>query len=160
MSFRLEAIEHTIFSHLYGQSDDDLRAQNVIPYTATSDFGFPCRVSLRDARVGERLLLLNHEHLAVASPYRSAHAIFVIDGAETTTCEQDQVPEMVRQRLLSIRAFDDRHMMLDAAVCHGSEAAATIERLLDDASAAYLHLHTATRGCYLAAVSRADLDDR
>ena len=50
--------------------------------TATTKPGFPCRVSLEDAEVGEQLILVNYEHQPSASPYRAAHAIFVRKGVE------------------------------------------------------------------------------
>ena len=43
--------------------------------------GYPDRIEMRDCVAGETVLLVNYEHLPVASPYRSAHAIFVREGA-------------------------------------------------------------------------------
>jgi hypothetical protein len=39
-----------------------------------SALGFPCRVSLVDAEIGESVLLVNYEHLPAASPYRMRYA--------------------------------------------------------------------------------------
>ena len=46
-----------------------------------TDPSFPCRVSLTDREIGERVLLLNHVSHDVANPYRASHAIFVAEGA-------------------------------------------------------------------------------
>ncbi|WP_331716765.1 DUF1203 domain-containing protein [Stenotrophomonas sp. MMGLT7] len=43
--------------------------------------GFPCRVSLEEARVGEELLLLHHMHQPAHAPYRAAGPIYVRRGA-------------------------------------------------------------------------------
>ena len=62
---------------------------------------------------------------------------------------------MLRRRLLSVRAFDDAGMMLDADITEGTELEALIERLLANDAAAYLHVHFAKRGCYAARIERA-----
>ena len=45
--------------------------------------GYPCRISLTDAREGDELLLVNYEHHPVHSPYRMSYAIYVRKGEET-----------------------------------------------------------------------------
>jgi hypothetical protein len=116
--------------------------------------GYPCRVTLEDADIGESVLLLNYQHLPVDTPYRSAHAIFVREGAVTCSPIVNRIPEQLRIRLLSIRAFDADGMMVDADVAHGQEAEPLIRRLLDDRRVDYLHIHNAKPGCYAARVDR------
>jgi hypothetical protein len=86
---------------------------------------FPCRISLTDADVGDEGLLINHELLPVNSPYRSRHAIF-IRANETAFDAVDQVPDMLRRRLLSLRAFDRAGMMTGCDVVEGRELEAAI----------------------------------
>ena len=57
-------------------------------------------------------------------------------------------------RLLSLRAFDNDHMMVDADVVDGAEAEPVIERLLANARTAYVHAHYAKAGCYAARIER------
>ena len=154
MNFQVLPLSSAPFAHLYGRSDESLRAEGVIAYVADGPHGFPCRVTLEDAAEGERLLLLNFEHLPADSPYRSRHAIFVKDGAAEQRPEAGHVPAMLASRLLSVRSFDADDMMIDANVVEGSEAPALFQRMLGAPEAAYLHVHTARRGCYLARVER------
>ena len=154
MNFRFKPLSENQFSHLYGLSDQDLKEKAVLTYIADNKPGFPCRVSLQDAEPGERLFLLSHEHLAVDNPYRSSHAIFVRDGAVTNEIAANQVPETVVGRLVSIRAFDSKDMMIDARVLEGENSADEIEQLFAKEEIKYLQVHTAQRGCYLASVSR------
>ena len=39
--------------------------------------GYPCRISLQDAEVGEEVLLLTFRHQAVASPYAASGPIYI-----------------------------------------------------------------------------------
>lgn len=65
-----------------------------------------------------------------------------------------EVPEALRARTLSVRAFDREAMMLDAALVGGADLEATIARLFTLPAAAFLQVHFATRGCYAARVER------
>ena len=154
MTFQFKPLSHLEFSHLYGLSDAALAEKGIVTMTASSSSGYPCRVSLEEAELGDRLLLLNYEHLPVESPYRSKHAIFVRDGAQAKQPQQGKIPETVAGRLVSIRAFDKRGMMTDATVTEGDAIEKEVVRLLLNSQTDYLHVHTAVRGCYLAAVER------
>jgi hypothetical protein len=156
MNFQVVALSETEFQPLYGLSDDDLARRGVLTTTALSSTGYPCRVSLRDADAGARMLLLNYEHQPANSPYRSTHAIYVQEGAVSAAVEVNTVPEVLRTRLLSVRAFDRNGMIVDADVVEGIEAASVFQRLLGNDKAAYLHVHNAKRGCYAARVDRVE----
>ena len=154
MSFQISALPSQRFAHLFGKSDDELRRQGVVTMTADAKPGFPCRVTLTDAEPGQRMLLLNFEHQDAATPYRSSHAIFVIDGAEDAYIAPGEVPEQMRSRLLSVRAFSAHGMIVNADVVEGAGAAALFERMLADARVGYLHVHYAKHGCFAARVDR------
>lgn len=155
MSFRVVALDAAPFQHLYGQSDASLASLGAVPYLVDRSPGFPCRVSLADAAVGERMILLNFEHLGGDTPYRSRHAIFVRDGAHRAEPEVGEIPAYLTRRLLSVRAFDAADMMIDADVVGGDDLAGSIEWLFGNPRTARLHVHTAKQGCYLAAIERA-----
>ena len=109
---------------------------------------------MRDASVGERLLLLNHVCQPANTPYRATHAIFVREGAEHAYDRVDEVPEVMRTRLLSLRAYDAEGMMLDADVVDGKEIEAVISRFFVSPHVAYIHAHNAKRGCYSGRIDR------
>jgi hypothetical protein len=92
--------------------------------------------------------------VAVDRPYRSSHAIFVKDGAVSKTCQPGQIPEIVQTYLLSIRAFDAKNMIVDADVCEGDQIEQLLVKFMANDEEEYLHVHTAKRGCFLAAVAR------
>lgn len=155
MDFRILALPVAPFREFFGRSDEELAARGVLRRRVDRYPGFPCRVGLRDAPLGSHVLLLNFEHLPVASPYRSRHAIYVEEGAVQAHPAINEIPDVLRCRLLSLRAFDAAGMLLDADVMPGSELAPAIRCMLGNAHAGFLHVHNAKHGCYAARVERA-----
>ncbi len=155
MSFQISGLGFGQFAPLLGVRDEQLHAHNARRVIADRHPGFPCRVSLVDAQPGERVLLVNYEHLAVLSPYRSCHAIYVRENATEARLAVDEIPQVLQQRLLSLRSFSTEGMMLDADVSEGAQLSADIERLLAPPEVAYLHVHNARPGCFAARVDRA-----
>ena len=153
MSFRIIGLPAEPFAGLFSLADDELRARRAVRRVADAKPGFPCRVSLTDAEPGDEVVLVHYEHQPADSPYRSSHAVYVRAG-ETTYDRVDEVPEQLRLRLLSVRAFDGQGMLTGADVVDGRELEGLIDRLFADASAAYLHVHFARPGCYAARVER------
>jgi hypothetical protein len=154
-SFRITGLDPSPFTQLYGLSDAALAARGVVRYTVDRAPGFPDRVEMRELEPGERALLLNYAHLDVASPYRSSHAIFVREGALTRYDCIDVVPEIMRTRQLSVRAFDARDMMIEADVIDGDRLAVLARTYLANPHVAYVHVYNAKRGCYFGRIDRA-----
>ena len=159
MPFQVMALPAEPFEHLFGQGDDTLRAHGARRITVDHHPGFPCRISLEDAAIGETVLLLNYEHQPVMSPYRSSHAIFVREGAVQARLRPDDVPDQLRRRLLSIRAFDAEGMIIDADVVDGRDFERIANHMLTNWSTSYLHVHNARQGCYAARVDRSPRHD-
>ena len=155
MDFQISALDGDRFRPLYGLDREALARAGVKRLVADAMPGFPCRVSLRDAGVGENVLLMNYEHQPRQTPYRSSHAIFVREWASQAIPERNEVPELFRHRLLSVRAFDAAGMMTDADVVEGARLETLIRGMLTQRSTDCLHLHYAGPGCFAAAVRRA-----
>jgi hypothetical protein len=153
-SFQLVAINSQPFEHLFDLSDDQLKAMGVMRCFATENPGFPCRVSLEDADVGEELLLIPYEHHPVLSPYRASGPIFIRRGVKPKYLPVGEVPDYVTRRLISVRAYNGEHMMVTATVCEGIAVAAEIERIFADSKVAYIQLHNAKQGCFSCQVNR------
>lgn len=154
MSYVITGIDPAPFLALRGASDAELAAKHSMRVTADAKPGFPCRVTLEDAEPGETLLLVNHEHLPVDTPYRACHAIYVREGASVAARFEGGVPEQLARRLISLRAFDAAGMMTDADVVEGSALEPLILRFLAEPKVAYLHAHNAKRGCFAARIDR------
>ena len=144
------------FQPLFGLSDDALAARGVIRRVVDAPIGFPCRVTLEDAQPGETVLLLNYEHQPAETPYRSRHAIFVSERATQTRRAVGEIPGALAVRTaISLRAFDEAGMMVDAEIASGDALEPVIARMFETPEVAYIHAHNAGRGCYAARIDRA-----
>ena len=148
MNYRITGLGAAPFMHLYGLTGAELRQLGVQRVVADACPGYPDRIEMRDAEVGEKLLLLNHVCQSANTPYRASHAIFIREGATETYDRIGEIPDGMRKRLLSLRAYDALGIMLDADVVDGSECEPRIRKFLDNPAVAYLHDHNAKRGCY------------
>ena len=154
MGFRITGLPAKDFAHLFALSDKELATHDAVRRIADERLpGYPCRVSLTDAKPGDELVLVSYEHHPVSSPYRMRFAVYVRKGEETYDAI-DEVPEQLRIRALAARSFDAKAMMVGWELVDGRELEAAIERLFADPRAAYLHLHYAAPGCYAAKVDR------
>jgi hypothetical protein len=153
-SFQLIGLPFEQFAPLFDLPDSTLAERSVRRVVAASKPGYPCRVSLADAEIGEELLLLSFEHQPAKSPYRSSGPIYVRKAAVQARIEPGAIPDTVRLRSISVRAYDSSHLMTDATVCDGRDAASAIRKFFSDDEVAYIHLHNANRGCFSCAVHR------
>ena len=156
MSFRIHALPLSPLQPLFDMDDTALLEIGARRMVADAPNAAPCRVSLADAEPGDRLILLNHRHLdAPDSPYRGDGPIFVREAAVEAAPAPGEIPDMLGRRLLSARVYDADWMMTDADVVEGSALAGRLEAWFADPAVSTVHLHTARRGCFMAAAERA-----
>src|SRR5215204_3043399 len=147
MTYRIKGLEPAPFAHLFDLDDKELEAKGMTRM-AVDNPNFPCRISLRDADIGDEVILLNHVSHDGDNPYRASHAIFVSRSAREPADYVDAIPPALDRRILSLRAFDAGGMMVDAALAQPGEADPAIRRLLADPAADHVDAHNATRGCF------------
>ena len=154
MSFRISGLDATPFQHLIGLPEDELRAHGAIRYVVDAKPGFPDRISLDDADIGETVLLLNYEHQPARTPYRASHAIFVRELSVETFDRTNELPPAMARRLISLRAYDASDMLVAADVVKGKDAGEPIEAMLAHENVSYIHAHYAKPGCFAATITR------
>ena len=154
MSFQISSLDPGEFQHLFNADEESLERAGVVRMRANAKPGFPCRVSLQDAEIGESVLLMNYEHQPAETPFRSSHAIFIRENAVQAGPVADEVPELLRGRLLSIRGFSSDDMIVDADVVQGGDLDRAINTMLSNDAVEYVHVHNAKLGCYMARVDR------
>lgn len=154
MSFIISGLDPNRFASIFGLSDQDLAERGIVRKTVDNKPGFPCRVTLDDAEIGEHVLLLNFESHSVATPYRSAYAIYVREGAATAAEYRDEIPPVMRARPIAFRHFDKDGMLIGASLALKGDAREKITAAFADNNIAYLHAHNAAHGCFAAEVRR------
>jgi hypothetical protein len=153
MTYRIAGLDPVEFAPLWAMDDGELAHHGARRVAADADRGFPCRVTLEDAREGEALLLVHHVHHDVPGPYRSAFAIFVREAAEPAVYV-DECPPCFAGRTLSLRGFDEQGSLADARLAAPGETDAAIRALLADPRIAHINAHNAAHGCFAARIER------
>lgn len=153
MRFRVAGLDPAPFVDLFALDDLALAEKGVRRVMVEDHPGAPCRITLDDVAIGEPVLLLNYMHQTATTPYRQQGPIFV--SAEPARAYIDEMPPALKRRTLSMRAFDEDGMMVDAELIAGESAADVARRMFGNDAVAYIHAHYATRGCFAATIERA-----
>jgi len=152
MTYRIEGLNPAQFAGLFAMSDEELAERNARRAVADGP-GFPCRITLEEAEVGEELVLVNHVSHDAATPFRASHAIFVRKDANPA-CHVDEVPDLFATRTLGLRGFDSEGMLRGALLAQPGEADGKIRALFGQPEIAEIHAHNAALGCFLARIER------
>jgi len=122
--------------------------------TAESPGSSPCRHCLRWAQPGERVILFPYAAIPSGLPYSETGPIFV----HAEKCERyggtNEYPAEFRNGRV-FRAYDSNYNLIDAQVMNGSEPETVIERLFQNADAAFVDVRSVTHGCFTFRVQRA-----
>lgn len=153
MTYQISGLNPQPFAVLFDLSDAELACRNARRVTADADRGFPCRVSLQDARAGDELILLNHTSHDVTTPYRSSYAIYVRKDVAVADYI-DATPPVFEGRPLGLRGFDADGNLRDARLALPGQADEKIRDLFANPGIAYIHAHNAAHGCFSARVDR------
>jgi len=159
MDFRITGLSPELFSPLFSIGDSELLHHKAARRTVDSSPGFPCRISLDDAEVGETVLLLNYQHQSADTPFQASHGIYVRENVKPFDAV-NLVPPALRRRILSIRGFDKDGWLIAADLADGKELQTAISILFENPQIAYLHAHYAKMGCFAARVDRLGERDR
>ena len=155
MNFRIKAFDDREFVALFNLSNSELEKIGAVKMIVDEFPGFPCRVSLEDAEIGEEVILLPYQHHKTNSPYQSSGPIFVRKIAKSSIYEINEIPKMFNHRLLSLRGYDKNAIMKDASVIEGNNLKAQIFKIFENDDIQYIHIHNAKPGCYNCLVERA-----
>ncbi len=155
VNFQFVALGKSEFESYLELTDEELSQRNARWMIADANPGYPCRVSLKNAEIGERVLAISYCFQNTDSPYRASGPIFVREMAETAKPPVNEIPEMLVQSLLSVRAYNPENMLVAAEVVEGINLNAVIDSQFSESSVDYLHIHYAKHGCFNSLVCRA-----
>jgi hypothetical protein len=154
MAYRIRGLDRGPFEHLFALDDAALAQHCARRVVANADRGFPCRISLEDARKGERLLLVHHVHNEVETPYRSAFAVFIRESASNAAEYVNACPPVFARRMLALRGFAECGDLAEARLVEGEAADGAIRAMFAEPQIAYINAHNAAYGCFAARIER------
>ena len=153
-NFQVHSINAEEINSLLNLGENELKELNIVKSIVDENPGYPCRLSLQDAEIGEEVLLFTYEHHRVKSPYQSSGPIYVRTNAQRATLAKNEIPLMLKHRLLSLRVYDNDAMMIDARTVEGKDLKDTIQDVLANTQVEYMHIHNSGPGCYNCLVNR------
>jgi len=121
--------------------------------TADSPRGYPCRHCLRWAQPGERMILFPFAAIPSGRPYSESGPIFVHADACERYAATDEFPSEFRKERV-LRAYNAAHDMIAAEVANGAGPEAVIERFLQRPETAFVHVRSASHGCFTMEIER------
>jgi len=136
-NFQIKSLNDKEFYDYFTLAASELEKIGVIKMIVDTKPGFPCRVSLEDADIGEEVILLSYKHHRTNSPYQSSGPIFIRKNGKPATLSINEIPEMLYIRLLSLRGFNNDGIMKEALI-----------KIFENEEINYIHIHNAIRGCY------------
>lgn len=156
MTYRIAGLRRTDFTKYFMANADELREMGARRIAADADTGYPCRITLEDARSGESVILLNFISHDVPGPFRTTHAIYVreVESVSESRVWEGELPPSLAVRTLSLRGFDEQGLLHDARLAEPSGIDAGISDLFASGKVAYIHAHYATYGCFAARIDR------
>jgi Protein of unknown function (DUF1203) len=153
-NFQIKALPYHHFAHLFLAKEEELKKIGAIEMIVDAFPGFPCRVSLQDAAIGEEVILLPFQHHKTYSPYQGVGPIFIRKNASEAALDINEIPTMLLHRLLSLRWYNQEGLMINATVVEGKIVSETLHNFFSNKDIAYIHVHNAKPGCYNCVVER------
>ncbi len=157
--FIISGIKRHDVEKLFKLDEKELNAQGIVKLMVNEKPGFPCRVSLEDANIGEEILAFNYEHHKTISPYRSSGPVFVRLNADEARLRKNEIPKMLEHRYLSLRTYDSEGMMIAATTTKGRYLENSIQEIFENEKAQYIQVHNAKPGCYNCQIDRISLEE-
>jgi hypothetical protein len=156
MSFIIQGLNPDLFVSVFDQKQAHFNGAPIEEHIVTENPGFPCRVTLDDAQLGEIVVLLSYLHHSATTPYAQSGPIFVTKHLTAPARYIDSIPPALLRRKLSLRGYDHTGSMIDAVIVEGTGAKAAIETMFANTDVERIDAHNATRGCFAAHIVRAD----
>jgi hypothetical protein len=131
----------------------EARAPDHAVVIADSPNSYPCRHCLRWAQPGERMILFPFDAIPPGHPYSETGPIFVHAEPCQRYAVASEFPSEFRKGRV-IRAYDSKPNIIAAEVVNGTEPEAIIEKFLQNPETAFVHVRSASHGCYTMKVER------
>src|SRR6476620_448096 len=122
-------------------------ASDHVVVTADSPRGYPCRHCLRWVQPGESMILFPFTAIAPGRSYSESGPIFVHADPSERYAAADEFPSEFRENQV-LRAYNSQHDLIAAEVADEDGPEAVIARFLEKPETAFVHVRSASHGCY------------
>jgi Protein of unknown function (DUF1203) len=116
----------------------------------------PCRHCLRITATGEPVILFAYRPFDFDGPYAEIGPVFVHARACDRYAETDVFPEDFRERVLTMRAYNDGGRIEAAQLSAPGRPEHSIARLFANERVCFIHVRNPAWGCYDFRVDRSD----
>ena len=154
-SSRVTALPPEDLDRIRSRGVDDFGNELVV-MTEQDEGGRPLRCCLREARVGERFVLLACQPAKTGGAYAEVGPVFIHADPCAGYPTDNVYPEGFRHRNQLFRAYDRDGWQVDNRLVEGHDAESAIGDLFDRPEVSYVHSRNALPGCYMFTISRAD----
>jgi hypothetical protein len=142
-----QAIPATVLDAIRTAGRDE--AGNPLEVQVHRDGGAPLRCCLREARAGDRLLLIAYTPPGSAGAYAERGPVFIHAERCGGYPTSDQYPPELADRQQVVRAYDQQGRIADGVLAaDGKQAAVIIAELLARPEVELVHLRNVGYGCY------------
>jgi hypothetical protein len=142
-----QAIPATVLDAIRTAGRDE--AGNPLEVQVHRDGGAPLRCCLREARAGDRLLLIAYTPPGSAGAYAERGPVFIHAERCGGYPTSDQYPPGLADRQQVVRAYDQQGRIADGVLAaDGKQAAVIIAELLARPEVELVHLRNVGYGCY------------
>ena len=145
----------TATAERFRQTDIDDNG-NTLRRIVSDGGGAPCRHCLRNAGAGEVMLLGSYSLPAPLGIYWTPSPIFLHVNVCPHYKRENDIPEIVRTRLVSVRSYDANNGCIYdlGEVVEGTAIDLVVNRALADLRTKFINVHTARPGCLLCRIER------
>lgn len=151
--FRIDAIDSDYLDRIRATGVDDF-GNPVVTLVNESANGTPLRCCLREAEVGEEVVLIAYQPARLGGPYMEVGPVFI----HATRCDgygtPESYPEGFRHRQLLFRAYDIAGAQIDNKIANGNDAEVAIADLFAMSHVADVHARNVLAGCFMFKVHR------
>jgi hypothetical protein len=125
------------------------------PIVVDKEESFPCRICLEDARIGETVFLFSYSPFGRPAPHQTLGPVYVHAGACTPFQPSPRLPEVLRRRLVALRAYDEEGTeLVECDVLEGAALEERAQRALENHRARRVNVHFARPGCFACSIER------
>src|SRR5438132_9052288 len=118
-TFRIVPVPADVAQRVRMTGSDGHGNSDVRPERAGEAGALPCRVCLKEAEIGDELLLFSYSPFERPVPYRNVGPIFAHANGCEPYAPAGGIPELMRRRLLALRGYDANDRMVECDLVEG-----------------------------------------